>query len=312
MTLNADIIQDAFRSIQDHISAFLHTEDASGYREDRWTYEAGSGGGVTRIWERAKAIERGGVNFSAIRGTGLPASAATQFQIAPDAPFLATGVSLVVHPWNPYVPTIHMNMRYFEAGERWWFGGGIDLTPYYPKVEDVVGFHRGLKRICEEAGGDYKAHKRQCDEYFYIPHRGEMRGVGGIFFDHLCADKNRHFTYVTALGMAFPSLYGPFWERYKRHPYSEREREFQLYRRSRYVEFNLCYDRGTRFGLQSGGRVESILMSMPATAIWKYDWKPAPGSAEEKLQTFYLKPQDWISLGEAGNGPAPVSQASVM
>lgn len=311
MGISSESIQDVFRTIQDHISAFLHTEDGSACREDRWDYTDGSGGGITRIWERGRAIERGGVNFSAIRGNSLPSSAATQFQIDPGTPFLATGVSLVVHPWNPYVPTIHMNVRYFEAGDRWWFGGGIDLTPYYPQLEDVVAFHRHLKRICDEAGGDYLAHKRQCDEYFYIPHRKEARGVGGVFFDHLSEDKARHFTYVTGLGMAFPSLYGPFWEKYKRKPYSEREREFQLYRRSRYVEFNLCYDRGTRFGLQSAGRIESILMSMPATAIWKYDWKPAPGSPEEALTNFFLRPQDWLAH-DNGKAAAAATRAKVM
>ncbi len=303
MSITTDSIQEAFRTIQDHISAFLHTEDGTPCREDRWDYAEGEGGGITRIWERARAIERGGVNFSSIRGTSLPASAATQFQVDPSTPFLATGVSLVIHPWNPYVPTIHMNVRYFEAGDRWWFGGGVDLTPYYPELDDVVAFHRHLKRTCDEAGGDYDAHKRNCDEYFHIPHRGEARGVGGLFFDHLSEDKVRHFTYVTALGLAFPSLYGPFWEKYKRQPYSERERDFQLYRRSRYVEFNLCYDRGTRFGLQSSGRIESILMSMPATAIWKYDWQPAPGSPEEKLSQFYLHPQDWLGPAITTNQP---------
>lgn len=297
MSKSSESIQDAFRAIQDHISAFLRTEDGSAYREDAWDYPEGEGGGTTRIWERGKAIERGGVNFSAIRGSGLPRSATTAFEIEANTPFLATGVSLVVHPWNPFVPTIHMNVRYFEAGSRWWFGGGIDLTPYYPQLDDVVAFHRQLKRTCDEAGGDYAADKRRCDDYFFIPHRGEARGVGGVFFDHLCEDKTRHFSYVTRLGMAFPSLYGPFWEKYKHTPYSEREREFQLYRRSRYVEFNLCYDRGTRFGLESSGRVESILMSMPATAIWKYDWQPAPGSPEEELSRFYLHPHDWLALG---------------
>ena len=302
MSISSESIQEAFRTIQDHISAFLHTEDGSACREDRWDYGEGGGGGVTRSWERAQAIERGGVNFSAIHGAQLPSSAATQFQLEPDTPFFATGVSLVVHPWNPYVPTIHMNVRYFEAGDRWWFGGGIDLTPYYPQLDDVVLFHRQLKRICDESGADYESHKRQCDEYFHISHRCESRGVGGVFFDHLSEDKDRLFRYVTGLGMAFPSLYGPFWEKYKRVSYSERQREFQLYRRSRYVEFNLCYDRGTRFGLQSGGRIESILMSMPATAIWKYDWQPAPGSPEEELSKFYLHPQDWLAL-DAGTAP---------
>ncbi|MCL4694287.1 MAG: oxygen-dependent coproporphyrinogen oxidase [Candidatus Hydrogenedentes bacterium] len=289
-----DAIEAAFRDIQDRIARFLVEADGSAYREDRWSYEKGSGGGITRVWEGGPLIEKGGVNFSAIHGESLPASAATQFNIAPNTPFVATGVSLVIHPWNPHVPTIHLNVRYFEAGDLWWFGGGVDLTPYYPVREDVVAFHRALKQLCDACGEDYVTHKKACDEYFFIRHRDETRGVGGLFFDHLRHDKERHYEFVCALGNGFPSLYRPLIERHRDAPYTDAQRDFQCYRRSRYVEFNLVYDRGTLFGLQSGGRIESILMSMPAVAKWRYDWRPEPGTPEAELTEVYLKPQDWL------------------
>ena len=204
-------------------------------------------------------------------------------------------MSLVLHPWNPKVPTIHMNIRYFEAGDVWWFGGGIDLTPYYPVRGEVVEFHQALKAICDESGEDYATHKRACDEYFYLRHRGEMRGVGGIFFDHLRRDRQRHLDFVVHLGEAFPNLYRPFIEAHKDDAYTEEQREFQLYRRGRYVEFNLVYDRGTLFGLQSQGRTESILMSLPAAASWRYDWHPAPNTPEAELVNYYLQPQNWVA-----------------
>jgi coproporphyrinogen III oxidase len=287
-------IETTFRLIQDRIATFLVDADGTAFREDCWSYEKG-GGGITRIWEDGPLIEKGGVNFSAIHGDDLPASAAMQFNIAPGTSFVATGVSLVIHPWNPQVPTIHLNIRYFEAGSQWWFGGGIDLTPYYPVRSDVVDFHRALKELCETCGEDYAIHKAACDEYFYIRHRNETRGVGGLFFDHLREDKDRHFRFVTSLGDAFASLYRPLIDRHRDAPYTDAQREFQCYRRSRYVEFNLVYDRGTLFGLQSGGRIESILMSMPPVAKWRYDWTPALGSPEAELTEVYLKPQDWLS-----------------
>jgi len=290
----AEAIEKAFRGIQDRIASFLVEADGSAFQEDRWAYDKGAGGGVTRVWEGGPLIEKGGVNFSAIRGESLPASAATQFNIGPDTPFFATGVSLVIHPWNPHVPTIHLNVRYFEAGSLWWFGGGIDLTPYYPIREDVVAFHRALHALCHSCGEDYARHKNACDEYFYIRHRHETRGVGGLFFDHLCDDKAAHFQFVTQLGEAFPDLYRPWIERHRDRSYTEAQRDFQCYRRSRYVEFNLVYDRGTLFGLQSGGRIESILMSMPALAKWRYNWSPEPGTPEAELTEVYLKPQDWL------------------
>lgn len=294
--LDAEAIQSGFRDVQDHICAFMNSEDGVPFTEDNWNYEKGNGGGRTRVWEHANLLEKGGVNFSAIRGTSLPQAAATQFEISPDTPFLATGVSLVLHPWNPHVPTIHMNIRYFEAGDLWWFGGGIDVTPVYPVKEQVIAYHKRLKQVCDEAGHSYADHKAQCDEYFFIRHRDEMRGVGGTFFDHLREDRQKHFDYCVALGMAFPDLYRPFIEANHGRDYTDAQREFQLYRRGRYVEFNLVYDRGTIFGLQSKGRIESILMSLPATANWRYDWHPKPGTPEHKLTSYYLQPQDWVNM----------------
>jgi coproporphyrinogen III oxidase len=291
---SANQIESAFRRVQDMIAAFLANADGSPYLEDVWTYDRGSGGGVTRIWEDSRVIEKGGVNFSYIEGASLPAAAATQFRIPEGTPFIATGVSLVIHPYNPFVPTIHMNIRYFEAGDVWWFGGGMDLTPYYPVRHEVIAFHQALKDICNSCGEDYATHKRTCDEYFFIKHRNEMRGVGGLFFDHLHTDRERNLSFVESLGMAFPAIYGPLIEANKDRPYTDAQREFQLFRRSRYVEFNLVYDRGTLFGLQSGGRIESILMSLPAIARWRYNWSPEPGTPEAELSDVYLKPSDWL------------------
>lgn len=291
-------IEAAFRAVHDRISVFLEAADGHACVEDRWRYERGSGGGISRVWEGAALLEKAGVNFSAIRGESLPtpaAAGAAPFQVPSDTPFFATGVSLVIHPLNPHVPTIHMNIRYFEAGDRWWFGGGMDLTPYYPAREQVIAFHRALRTLCEQHGEDYAAHKQACDAYFTIRHRGEMRGVGGIFFDHLHADKRRHLAFCEALGNAFPGIYGPIIEANRHRPYTPAQREFQLIRRSRYVEFNLIYDRGTLFGLQSGGRIESILISMPPMARWRYDWRPEPGSPEEELVEHFLRPRDWAN-----------------
>lgn len=289
-------IQEGFKEVQDGICDFLTEEDGQKYSEDNWDYDKGDGGGRTRVWEHSNLLEKGGVNFSGIRGTSLPAAAATQIQVPDGTPFLATGVSLVLHPWNPHVPTIHMNIRYFEADEVWWFGGGIDVTPYYPVLDQVVEFHQALKAICDESGYSYAEHKKNCDEYFYLPHRGEARGVGGTFYDHLQDDKEKAFNYCLALGHAFPNLYRPFVEANRDEEYTKDQRDFQLYRRGRYVEFNLVYDRGTLFGLQSQGRTESILMSLPATATWRYNWHPDKGTPEYELTDYYLKPQDWVNL----------------
>jgi len=293
---DADAIQAEFKNVQDHICAYLNEANDKPYLEDTWDYDKGTGGGRTRVWSEGPLIEKGGVNFSAIRGDSLPPSAATQFEIPAGTSFLATGVSLVIHPWNPHIPTIHMNIRYFEAGDVWWFGGGIDVTPTYPVREHVIEYHQALKAICDESGYSYDEHKKNCDEYFYLKHRDEMRGVGGTFYDHLRDDKDKAFAYGVALGMAFPNLYRPFVEANRDKRHTDAERDFQLYRRGRYVEFNLIYDRGTIFGLQSNGRTESILMSLPATAKWRYDYHPKPGTPEHELIDYYLKPQDWAGM----------------
>jgi len=291
-----DEIEKAFRKVQDHICAFLVEADGQRYREDRWDYDKGDGGGITRVWEESTVLEKGGVNFSSIAGPSLPPTAATKFQIPQGTPFAAIGVSLVLHPWNPFIPTIHLNIRFFEAGEIWWFGGGVDLTPYYPVREEVIAFHCALDRLCHRHGEPYDQHKRVCDDYFTIVHRNEMRGVGGIFFDHMNTNRRENFAFARDVGMSFPDLYRPLIEAHRDAPYDERHRAFQLHRRARYAEFNLVYDRGTKFGLQSRGRIESILMSMPPLASWRYDWKPEPGSPEAELSAFYLKPQDWLAM----------------
>lgn len=293
MTQAAGDIERAYRDVHDRISTFLAEQDGSEYREDVWNYDRGSGGGVTRVWENSTLIEKGGVNFSAIHGESLPQAAATAFKVPFGTPFFATGVSLVIHPRNPHVPTIHMNIRYFEAEDHWWFGGGIDLTPYVPVREEAIAFHSALKSLCERCGEDYAHHKKTCDEYFCIKHRNEMRGIGGIFFDHQRTVKTKHLDFATALGNAFNDIYAPLISANRDKPFTERQRDFQLFRRSRYVEFNLVYDRGTLFGLQSGGRIESILMSLPAVAQWRYDWAPEPGTPEHELTTVFLQPHDW-------------------
>jgi coproporphyrinogen III oxidase len=240
-------------------------------------------------------FEKAGVNFSEVHGQLSPEFAAQLPGEGRD--FTATGVSLVLHPQSPMVPTVHANFRFLTKGGRWWFGGGADLTPYYPYREDVVHFHRVWKRICEAHRPvvDYQRLKTWCDEYFFLAHRGEARGVGGIFFDYLEGDWERLFAFVRDCGDAFLEAYAPTVERRRNEPHGERERRFQEYRRGRYVEFNLIYDRGTVFGLKTGGRVESILMSLPPVARWDYDYHPEPGSREAELYEVYLRPRDWAS-----------------
>ncbi len=284
-----------FRNVQDWISTFINAENDLPFREDAWHFPSGEGGGRSRIWEGGSFLEKGGVNFSGLEGKSLPPSAATAFKIPDGTPYFASGVSLVLHPRNPFVPTIHMNIRYFEAGDIHWFGGGIDLTPYYPDENLVIGFHCALQAFCEKHKHPYSAYKQGCDEYFYLKHRHEARGVGGLFFDHLRNDQADDLAFVEGLGLLFSDLYRPFLAG-KSVVYSPDQKTFQEYRRSRYAEFNLVYDRGTLFGLQSGGRVESILMSMPPICRWIYDYHPKPGSPEEKLTEYFLKPQDWVSL----------------
>jgi coproporphyrinogen III oxidase len=281
-------VSDYFSGLQERIVAALEVVDRKGFMRDSWQRPEG-GGGTSCIIEEGQVFERGGVNLSQVRGKSLPPSAsAARPQLAGRA-FEAMGVSLVLHPRNPFCPTVHMNVRFIAAGELWWFGGGMDLTPYYGFEEDARHFHA----VCKEAAGaHYPRFKRWCDEYFFLKHRGEPRGVGGIFFDDL-ADASS-FELVKSVGDRFLSAYLPILERRKAIAYSERERSFQAYRRGRYVEFNLVYDRGTLFGLQSGGRAESILMSLPPRVEWRYDWKPEPGSAEEELYKKFLVARDWV------------------
>jgi coproporphyrinogen III oxidase len=290
--VNLAAVSDYFLGLQSSIVAALETLDGGRFREDRWTRAEG-GGGCARVIEEGALLERGGVHFSRVCGPSLPPSAtASRPQLAGRA-FEAMGVSLVLHPRNPYCPTVHMNVRCLAAGEHWWFGGGMDLTPYYGFEEDARHFHA----TCKSAVGRdlHPKFKRWCDEYFYLKHRQEPRGIGGIFFDDLNApDFDTCFSLVRSVGDHFLTAYVPIVERRRQTRYDEREREFQAYRRGRYVEFNLVYDRGTLFGLQSGGRTEAILMSLPPRVAWRYDWRPEPGSAEERLYKDFLRPRDWV------------------
>jgi coproporphyrinogen III oxidase len=285
--------------LQQEIVARLSAVDAGTFRRDEWTRPEG-GGGVTQMLEDGAVFERAGVNFSLVSGPALPSSASAGRPELAGRGFQAMGVSVVLHPRNPYVPTVHMNVRFFVAEKpgaalTWWFGGGMDLTPCYPFAEDAQHFHRACREALAPYGADrYPRYKKWCDEYFYLKHRGEPRGVGGVFFDDLNQpDFDSCFALTRAVGGRFLAAYTPILERRKDTPYGERERAFQAYRRGRYVEFNLVYDRGTLFGLQSGGRTEAILMSLPPRVEWRYDWKPAPGSPEEKLYTEFLVPRDW-------------------
>jgi coproporphyrinogen III oxidase len=282
-----------FRSLQDRIcSALEQIDGAARFREDLWQHEA-RGGGRTRVLENGAVFEKAGVNFSDVAG---------QFseEFARQIPgegrsFTATGISLVLHPRNPYVPTVHANYRFLSKGFKSWFGGGADLTPYYPFREDVVHFHRVWKDVCTRHGPpiDYASFKKWCDDYFFLAHRNEPRGVGGIFFDYLEDNLEGVFAFVKDCGDHFLDAYLPIVGRRKSLPYGERERAFQEYRRGRYVEFNLIYDRGTLFGLKTGGRTESILMSLPPAVRWHYDYRAEPGSHEAELLDVYLKPRDW-------------------
>jgi coproporphyrinogen III oxidase len=311
------------KTLQDNICAGLEALDGEGnFQEDSWVREEG-GGGRSRVIKAGGVFEQGGVNFSEVWGKDLPPSILVQRPEAAGHGFYATGTSMVLHPRNPYVPTVHLNYRYFEAGPVWWFGGGIDLTPYYPFEEDVVQFHQTLKAACDRHHSDYySVFKLWCDEYFYLKHRQETRGVGGIFFDYQDgtgklyhgpnADSLAHsrsdeigeleprswdqvFAFVQECGNAFLPAYAPIVNQRRNTEWGDRERNFQLYRRGRYVEFNLIYDRGTIFGLQTNGRTESILMSLPPLVRWEYSYQPEPGTREASLYETFLKPQDWVN-----------------
>ena len=274
--------------------------DGKKFKRDSWERVEG-GGGISCVMEEGNVLERGGVNFSHVFGTQLPPSASANRPELAGRGFEAMGVSLVFHPRNPYAPTVHMNVRFFVAQQSgaepvWWFGGGMDLTPYYGFAEDAVHFHRMCRNALLPFGVDYHAkYKKWCDEYFYLKHRQEPRGVGGIFFDDLSEGGFEHcFNLVESVGDHFLSAYAPILERRLDTPYGEHERDFQAYRRGRYVEFNLVYDRGTIFGLQSGGRTESILMSLPPIVKWRYDWKPEAGTPEAALYSDFLVGKDWL------------------
>jgi coproporphyrinogen III oxidase len=290
------------RDLHDSVTTALETADGTGkFRRDRWQRPEG-GGGESRVLREGAVFEQAGINFSHVLGGKLPASATAQRPELAGASFEATGVSLVVHPRNPYVPTSHANVRFFMAsrdGEpaAWWFGGGFDLTPFYPFDEDVLHWHRTSHAACAAFGDDvYAKYKDWCDRYFFLQHRNETRGVGGLFFDDMSAGGfEKCFAFMRSVGDHFVAAYLPIVARRKDTPYGERERNFQLYRRGRYVEFNLVYDRGTVFGLQSGGRIESILMSLPPLVRWEYGYSPEPGTPEERLYKDYLRPRDWLA-----------------
>jgi coproporphyrinogen III oxidase len=291
----ADRAVDYFRGLQDRIVAALEEVDGSGrFREDEWNREGG-GGGRSRVLADGDVFEKAGVNTSDVHGE-MSAEFAGQVPGEGRA-FRACGISLVLHPRSPLVPTVHANFRFLTKGDRRWFGGGADLTPYYPWREDVVHFHRIWKSVCEQHAPvvDYQRLKSWCDEYFFLPHRGEARGVGGIFFDYLEGDVDAAFAFVRDAGDHFLDAYLPIAQRRKSLPYTPEQRAFQEYRRGRYVEFNLLYDRGTLFGLKTNGRTESILMSLPPRVRWEYDYRPAPGSPEAELTALYLKPRDWAA-----------------
>jgi len=294
-------VKDYLLDLQDRICDALGAEDGSAtFREDSWEREQG-GGGRSRVLENGAVIEKGGVNFSHVFGDQLPPSATAARPELAGRSFQAMGVSLVIHPKNPYAPTSHANVRFFVAekdGEDpvWWFGGGFDLTPYYGFEEDVVHWHQTARDACEPFGNEiYPEFKTWCDDYFYLKHRDEPRGVGGLFFDDLNRfDFDTSFALMRSVGDAYVPAYQPILVRRKDHDYGERERQFQLYRRGRYVEFNLVYDRGTIFGLQSGGRTESILMSLPPLVRWDYDYHPEPDSAEIELYQKFLIHREWV------------------
>jgi coproporphyrinogen III oxidase len=299
-SIDISAVRQYLLGLQDRLCAAIEAEDGSArFQEDRWE-RPGGGGGRSRVLSEGAVFEQAGVGFSDVFGSGLPPSATAQRPELAGRSFEALGVSLVFHPRNPYVPTTHMNVRFFVAEREghepvWWFGGGFDLTPYYGFEEDAVHFHRTARTACRPFGDEvYPRYKKWCDEYFFLRHRGEPRGIGGLFFDDLHEwGFERCFELQRSVGDHFLDAYLPIVRRRKETPYGDRERDFQLYRRGRYVEFNLVWDRGTLFGLQSGGRTESILMSLPPLVRWQYNWAPEPGTPEARLYEEFLRPRDW-------------------
>lgn len=297
-----DRVKTYLLSLQAQICEALEAEDGGAhFITDQWQRAEG-GGGISRVLEGGQVIEKGGVNFSHVYGENLPPSASAHRPELAGRSFQAMGVSLVIHPENPYAPTSHMNVRLFVAekeGEEpvWWFGGGYDLTPYYGFEEDCIAWHKTAKAACEPFGESiYPEYKKWCDDYFFLKHRNEARGIGGLFFDDVSKlGFEKSFEFIQSVGNSYINAYQPILARRKEMAYGERETAFQQIRRGRYVEFNLVFDRGTLFGLQSGGRTESILMSLPANVSWKYNWQPEPGSPEEKLTDYFIQPRDWAS-----------------
>jgi coproporphyrinogen III oxidase len=295
--MDVPAVRSYLLGLQERIVARFEALDGGAFVADEWKRAEG-GGGLTRILEGGALLERAGVAFSHVTGTQLPPSASAHRPEIAGRAWEAMGVSLVLHPRNPYVPTVHMNARFFVAADTWWFGGGMDLTPYYPFDADCGHFHRVNRDALEPFPGLHARFKKACDDYFFLKHRNEPRGIGGTFFDDFSEGGFEHsFAVMRAAGEAFLPAYVPIVQRRSAMPYTQRERDFQAYRRGRYVEFNLVWDRGTLFGLQSGGRAESILMSLPPLAQWRYDWKPEPGSPEAKLASILMPPRDWANIG---------------
>lgn len=298
--MQSSVVKDYFVGLQDNIVSRLEELDGKPFRRDSWNRPQG-GGGISRLVEQGNIFERGGVNFSHVYGETLPPSASASRPELAGRSFEAMGVSLVLHPHNPYVPTVHMNVRFFLAMKEgaepvWWFGGGMDLTPYYGFEEDAIHFHTICKQALSPFGAEVHAeYKAWCDRYFFLKHRNEPRGIGGVFFDDLSdPDFDSCYALTRNVGDHFLDAYLPIATRRRDHTYGERERDFQAYRRGRYVEFNLVFDRGTLFGLQSGGRTESILMSLPPIVKWRYDWKPESGSPEARLHDVFLTGKNWV------------------
>lgn len=293
-------MQEYVQALQKRIIEALEGEDGKAkFQTDEWQREGG-GGGITRVLDNGALFEKAGVNTSAVHGV-LPERMARVLKV-PATQFFATGVSLVIHPQSPFIPTVHANFRYFALGEDLsnpidqWFGGGADLTPYYPYLEDAKHFHQVWKKVCDNHElASYDAYKKHCDEYFYLPHRGETRGVGGIFFDYLRNEPEESFEFLKEAGDSFVEAYLPIVKKRKAERYGEAEKRYHEIRRGRYVEFNLLFDRGTRFGIETNGRTESILMSLPARVQWHYDWKPDVGSKEEEAM-WYFEPRNWLEL----------------
>jgi len=300
--VNIEAVKQYLLSLQDDICKQLEEEDGqASFTEEVWDRGEQKGGGRTRVMTNGAVIEKGGVNFSHVYGDQLPASATASRPELAGRSFQAMGVSLVIHPNNPYVPTSHANVRFFVAekeGEEpvWWFGGGFDLTPYYGNEDDVIFWHQTAKDACDPFGdGVYNKYKKWCDDYFYLKHRDEPRGVGGLFFDDLNEEGfEKSFAFMQSVGDHYIKAYRPIVAKRKDTPYGEEQKKFQLYRRGRYVEFNLVFDRGTIFGLQTGGRTESILMSLPPVVHWDYNWQPQPGTPEAKLYSDFLVHRDWL------------------